>query len=176
MVALLHIAAIHMLLTSLTTKIAPAVEETETTISLLPLPSHELAPKKRDRRPAGGTNAITLPLFNPDDFRPSMLQPPGSQGLSLALAACAPENYDMASNEVRLACNRIGMIVAYDPGHFGVKPDIAHAGRWQAEMLQRNRPLLAPCMSPSGPNILYTLYCICDQLWNGIDSEKMVHY
>ena len=171
LVALLHLVAIGFLLQAIPTTYAPVAGETETKISLLLTPAP--APKKRIRRPAAGTNAIT-PTFDPDSFRPSMLPQPGVQGLSLALAACAPEKYDMASDEIRAACNRIGMIVAADPGHFGVNTGIANARRRQIE--ERHRPLLAPCMSPNGPDVLYTLYCIYDQLWNGYDSDKMQHY
>jgi hypothetical protein len=170
--ALFHLVAIFLLLQAIPQQSAPAAPKAEPVVVLLPeLPAAPKAP----RRVQHGSNAITS-YFNPQLFTPQALQrQPGLQGLGLVLAACAPENYDKASEEVRSACTRIGMIVAADTGHFGVTTDFNNGKRWERELMIKQTPLLLPCMSP-GANVLYTLFCIADVLTDGYDPDKMPHY
>jgi hypothetical protein len=174
---LFHLAVIALMLESLPKQhISAPSREAETTITLLPLlPPPPSAKKKRVPRGAPGSNAIT-PYFNPDTYRAPFATTPNIQGLSMALAACAPENYDMASDEIRTVCGRIGALMRHDPGHFGVTQDVIDPKHWQRELARREAPFLAPCMSSSGFEPLYTLYCIYDVLMHGYDSEKMQRY
>jgi hypothetical protein len=172
--ALFHVAVFFFLLQAIPKQSEPAGTETETSISLPPEPRH--LPNKKNQLPAqAGSNAIT-PYFNPYGSASPQTLPPQLQGLQTALAACAPENYDMASDEIRTACNRIGLLVKNDPGHFGVTQDVADPVYWQRELARRQAPYLAPCMSPGGVDVLYTLYCIYDTLFHGYDPEKRRRY
>jgi hypothetical protein len=170
--ALFHLAAIFLLLNAIPKQNAPVIPKAEPVVVLLP----EMPPApKAPRRVQHGSNAIT-PYFNPQLFAPQALQQqPGLQGLGLVLAACAPENYDRASDEVRTACARIGMIVAADQGHFGVTTDFTNTKRWNRELLLKQTPLLLPCMSPRA-NPFEVLFCVADVLMNGYDPDKMPHY
>lgn len=102
----------------------------------------------------------------------------------MALAACAPEKYDMASDEIRDVCGRIGALVRNDPGHFGVTQDVADPRHWQTELARREAPYLMPCMSPHPPPPgmgvisinLGTLLCIYDLLMHPYDPEKRARY
>jgi len=175
--ALFNALLLAFLLHSIPKFSAPAVPATQ--VVFVPLPLLEL-PRKAVRRPkrAGvGSNAITLPYFNPYTFNPQALMAQrGEQRLSLALATCAPENYDKQSYEIRAACARITTALRYDSGHFGVKTDIADSAYWQMEKRMRNAPYLAPCMTPGGPDVLYLLQCVYDVIMNGYDTRKMQHY
>lgn len=175
--ALIHLAIITLILEGLPKQQVPAPSgETETTITLLPLlPPLPSAKKKRIRQGATGSNAIT-PYFNPYAYQAPFASTPNAQGLSMALAACAPEKYDMASDEIRTVCGRIGALMRHDPGHFGVMQDVADPKHWQRELARREAPYLAPCMSSRGFEPLYTLYCIYDVLMHGYDTEKMQRY
>jgi hypothetical protein len=149
----------------------------ETIITLSPLPP-VLPPKKRLRRPAGaaaGSTAITTPYFNPDGFH---LAPPAQNNAIIvaALAACDPGRYDMASVEVRQVCDRIGLALKNDPEHFGVKQDIADPVHWRRELARREAPFLAPCMSPNGFDVLYTLSCLYENVFVGYKPEHRRRY
>lgn len=175
--ALFHMAVIALFLTSLPKQHVAAKTETETTITLLPLLPPPLLEKKKKRVPRGasGTNAIT-PYFNPYTFKGLPLPQPNMQGVQMALAACSPENYDMAAIEIRTACDRIGALLRNDPGHFGVKQDVADPKYWERELARRKAPYLAPCMTPSGPDLIHALKCIYGILADGYDSEKQLRY
>jgi len=172
--ALFHVAVFFFLLQAIPKQREPAETETETSISLPPEPLR--LPKNKKLLPAqAGSNAITT-YFNPYSYAAPRALQPQLQGLQTALAACAPENYDMASDEIRAVCGRIGLLVKNDPGHFGVTQDVADPAYWQRELARRKAPYLAPCMSPGGPDVLYTLYCIYDTLFHGYDPEKRRRY
>lgn len=183
--ALFHLAIIGLLLEGLPKQhVAARSKETETAITFLPaLPPPPSMKKKRVPRGTTGSNAIT-PYFNPYTFQAPQALTPSIQGLSVALAACAPEKYDMASDEIRTVCARIGALVRNDPGHFGVTQDVANPGHWQTELARREAPFLAPCMSPKAPpkNLgiamvnLGTLMCIYDLLMHPYDPEKRARY
>lgn len=174
---LFHIAIVALILEGLPKHhIVPPSLETETTITLLPLlPSPPSVKKKRIPRGPAGSNAIT-PYFNPYSYNAPQALTPSVQGLSMALAACAPEKYDMASDEIRTVCGRIGALLRSDPSHFGVAQDVTDPKHWQRELARREAPYLAPCMSSHGFEPLYTLYCIYDVLMHGYDTEKMQRY
>jgi len=175
--ALFNIALIALLLDALpkqtATKPAP---ETQVVFVPLPLLEPPRKPAHRQHQPRAGSSAITT-YFNPDIVAPRVLLPtPGEQRLSMALATCAPENYDRQSDEVRAACAKIATALAYDREHFGVKSDVAYGPYWQRELMLRKAPYLAPCMTPGGPEILTLLYCVYDVLFHGYDRKKMAHY
>lgn len=184
--ALFHIAVIALILEGLPKRyetVAPT--DAETQIRLLPvLPALPPEKKKRVRRAPAGSNAIT-PYFNPYTYNAPSAPTPSVQGLNMALAACAPEKYDMASDEIRMICGRIGALVRNDPGHFGVTQDVADPKHWEIELARREAPFLAPCMSPKAPppiqNMLaevnlQTLMCIYDLLMHPYDPEKRARY
>jgi hypothetical protein len=184
--ALFHLAIIALILEGLPKQhISAPLGETETTITLLPLlPPPPSVKKKRIPRGAAGSNAIT-PYFNPYTYPAPSSLTPNVQGLSMALAACVPEIYDMASDEIRTVCGRIGALVRNDPGHFGVTQDVADPRHWQTELARREAPFLAPCMSPKPPppiqNMLaevnlQTLMCVYDLLMHPYDPEKRARY
>jgi len=172
---LFNVALIALLLNSIPKQTAPVPLEPETQLVWLPQmePTH---PAKRPQRSAGGSNAITTHV-NPYQFYPQSLQQLTPQrGLAMALESCAPENYDKQSEEVRAACGRIQTALAYDKEHFGVNIDFRHGRLWQEELIKRNRPVLAPCMTPGGPDVIYLLTCVYQVLFTGYDSDKAPHY
>jgi hypothetical protein len=187
LVALLHVAVISLLLRAIPTTNAPARGEAETKVSLLPLLRPAPAPKKQSRRPVAGTNAIT-PVFDPDTFRPSMLQQPGAQGLSVALSACAPENLSNLSTAMREQCARIDTVLFTGMDSLPNALHIEHERRWRVELLIKQTPLLVPCARPTPPSgqmremgavisiDLRTLTCIADMLANGYQPETVAHY
>lgn len=173
-----HVVVVGLLLIAMPKQFAREEEkEQETQITLLPQAEPEQPKEKRKPRSGTtGSNAITAPYFDPNRFNSQTLQalaPP--QRLSFALEACAPEKYDMASDEIRMACARIGSLIARDPGRFGVTTDFKNGQRWERELLINQTPLLLPCMS-SNANVLYTLLCVYDTMMNGYDPDKMQHY
>ncbi len=175
--ALFHLGVIALFLLSLPKETTAMKREVESTITLLPVvpPPPLEKKKKRVRRGRTGSAAVT-PYFNPYTFQmPSFLKPK-VQGLQLALSACSPGKYEMASIEVQRVCDRIGSLIHNDPGHFGVTQDVTDPQHWQRELARREAPYLAPCMSPGGFNPLYTLSCIYDVLMHGYDSKKQLHY
>jgi hypothetical protein len=170
--ALLHVAFIAILLQAMPKQTAADKRETETSISLLPEPE----PKAKSLAPAQRGSSVLAPYFNPRLYSPEALwQPPGLQRLGLVLAACDPATYDKQPVEVRSACARIGMIVAADPEHFGVKLDYKNGKRWDHELLLKQTPLLLPCMSPTA-NPFEVLFCVANVLMKGYDPDKMPHY
>ncbi len=175
--ALFHIAIIALILEGLPKRYETAPsKETETTITLLPVLPPPLPTKKKRIRPGStGSNAIT-PYFNPYTYHAPSALTPNVQGLSMALAACAPEKYDMASDEIRTVCGRIGALLRNDRGHFGVAQDVTDPKHWQRELARREAPYLAPCMSSQGFSPLYTLLCVYDVLMHGYNTEKMQRY
>ena len=175
--ALFNVALIALLLLAMPKLTTPPVPETQVVFVPLPLLEPARKPEHRQRRPGASPNAITLPYFNPYTFNPRAVLPPaGAQRLSLALATCAPENYDRQSDEVRAACAKIQTALAYDKEHFGVNTDIAFGPFWERELLRRKTPYLAPCMTPGGPDVIYLLTCVYQVLFTGYDSEKAPHY
>jgi hypothetical protein len=170
--ALLHAVFIAILLQAVPQQTMPAERETETRIFL---PEPEPAPQSHSRAPAQ-RGAPAAPYFNPRLYSPEALwQPPGLNRLGLVLAACDPATYDKQPGEVRSACARIGMIVAADPEHFGVKLDYRNGKRWEHELLLKQTPLLLPCMSPTA-NPFEVLFCVANVLMQGYDPDKMPHY
>jgi len=156
----------------------------ETFVPLLP---QRAPPPEKRRRPApsGGSTAITLPYFNPDVF---LLAPPrsgDSNTITVALGACDPGRYDMASAEVRTVCDRIGLALKNDPGHFGVVSDVADPVHWRKELARREAPHLLPCMKAYAPKNaqgaivmvdLQTLLCVYRIIFIEYDSRNHQHY
>lgn len=174
--ALFHVLVIAMLIIATPKRFERQIPATLNgeAITYLPL----LAPEKK-KRPLRGSEASrpAVTYFNPYAFTaPPSLQP-NAMGLQIALSACAPEHYDMASVEVRSICAKIGALLKYDPGHFGVTQDVADPKHWQTELARKEAPYLAPCMSPNGVGVsLSTLLCVYDILMHGYDENKMQHY
>jgi hypothetical protein len=172
--ALLHVVAITLLLEAMPKQTAADKRETETRISLFPEP--EPALNAKSRAPAQRGSTVLAPYFNPRLFSSDALwRPPGLQRLGLVLTACDPATYDKQPGEVRSACARIGMLVAADPEHFGVKLDYKNGKRWDHELLIKQTPLLLPCLSPTA-NPLEVLLCVANVLTNGYAPDKMPHY
>lgn len=158
----------------------------ETTITLSPLPAI-LPPKKRLRRPAGGSSstAITVPYFNPYTYQ-GVRAPAEIDAIVVALSACDPGRYDMASADVRQVCDRIGLALKNDPGHFGVTQDVADPKHWQRELARREAPHLLPCMKAHAPKAdgmgtifkidLQTLLCVYQIVFVEYDSKNHEHY
>lgn len=174
--ALFHVLIVFVLLHAITIEPVPPAKSfaQETQITLLPVLAPPPDRKRTRRRAAGGSNAIT-PYFNP--YAVPQFAPPRGQmfALQTALTACAPEHYDMASDEIRDVCGRIGALLKNDRGHFGVTQDVADPTHWQHELIKRNSPLLAPCMS-ANLNVLYTLKCIYENLFIEWDPGKHTTY
>lgn len=175
--ALFHVLAILLLVTALPKRFDTQMATASGSEAITYLPLLAAPPEKRKRAPqssAGARPAVTY--FNPDIFKTAPALQPNALGLQIALSACAPENYDMASVEVRNVCAKIGALLKNDPGHFGVTQDVADPKHWQRELTRREAPYLAPCMSPIGFSPLYTLFCIYDTLMHGYDPEKRARY
>jgi len=179
-VGLLHAAFVWLLLSGLPagTMRAPASSEPhETQITLTePPPPAPLQPKKTLRHAAASESGAVAPYFDPYTYHAPQALRAGSQGISLALATCDPSHYDMASTELRHACDRIGMLIKSDPSRFGVTADVRDPTHWRRELARREAPFLAPCMTPNGPDALYALLCIYDLLFHGYDPEKRARY
>jgi hypothetical protein len=176
--ALLQLAAVWLIIHALVTPTPPPQKtERETQIVFLPtLPTLPLPAKaKRLRRPTSGANALTT-YVNPYTFNAQPFAAPRSQGLASALSACDVDKYDMASDEIRAACARIGALIKHDPGRFGFTTHVADAPHWQRELARREAPLLAPCMSASGVDVLYTLTCIYEEIFTGHREDKRQRY
>ena len=179
-VGLLHAGFVWLLLNSL--QIGPAfgpqgTEPSETQITLTPAAPPLQLPKKRLRRAAAGVaTSVLSPYFDPFTYHSPQALQNGTQGITLALAACDPGHYDMAPTEVRAACDRIGMLIKSDPDHFGVTADVRDPTHWRRELARREAPVLAPCMSPNGFDVLYTLKCIYETVFISYDSENHRRY
>jgi hypothetical protein len=171
--ALFHVGLIVFLLRAIPTQPPQPLPVPQTELVFIPLP--QVAPEKH-RGTAPGGNAIT-PYFNPYTFNPQSLPTEaGQQRLGLALNSCAPENYDRQSPEIRALCSRIQVALAADPGRFGADIDFTQGERWERELLKRKTPVLAPCMTPEGPDVIYLLTCVYNAIFDGYDSEKAPHY
>jgi hypothetical protein len=195
LVALLHIAAVIAFLNALIIEREPQkrkAEDHETQITLTPAPPPPRQIPRQRRLPAtGGSSATTMPYFNPYTFNlpPSANGIAGSgNGIALALSACDPGRYDLAPREVRAVCDRIGMAVRNDPGHFGVVSEVNDPKHWTRELARREAPHLLPCMKAHAPPVagsnikpmievdLQTLLCVSRILFVGYDSEKHERY
>ncbi len=182
LVTLLHIAAVIAFLNALIIEREPQkrkTEEHETQITLAPapLPPRQI-PRQRRQPAAGGSNAITAPYFNPYTYKlPSGSGTEGSgNGIALALSACDPGRYDLASREVRAVCDRIGLAMRSDPGRFGFTSDVSDPQHWHRELARREAPYLAPCMSPTGFDVLHTLSCLYENVFIGYKPEHRRRY
>lgn len=196
LVAVLHVLAVFALLNAVIIAPEPRKDrrsESETEILLLRETPAPQPPERKRRRPtpprpaSGGSNAISAPYFNPYAYQAQAAPQGSADGIALALSACNPGRYDMAAAEVRAACDRIGMLVKNDPGHFGVVSDVVDPKHWQRELARREAPHLLPCMKAHAPPPgtmqgsvamvdLATLLCISRILFVGYDSEKHEHY
>lgn len=190
LVGLLHVLAVYAFLHAIIIEHAPHQEraqdrETQITLTrVAPVPQPQ-KPKHRQRA-ASGSTAITLPVFNPYTYTAPPAFQGASQGIATALSACDPGRYDMASAEVRVVCDRIGLALKNDPGHFGVTSEVADPKHWQRELARREAPHLLPCMKshPPPPDShlgivavdLQTLLCISRILFVGYDSKNHEHY
>lgn len=173
---LFHLALIATLLNAIPKYFVHTATEPETIIPLAPLETVPPRFKPRTVVPAApGSTALSRYYYR---FIPSPSEElPSLQGLRLALSSCAPENFGNASNEVRAACRRIGMLVVANPEALGLTPDFKFGKRWETELLIKQTPLLLPCASPyGGIDILYTLSCAAGLLENGYHPEDVRHY
>ena len=174
--ALLQLGAVWLIIHSL---VAPSAErhtaEDETQIVLLPtLPPPVTTKTKRQRRQTPSSGAITS-YVNPYTFNLQPLAAP-NHGLAFALSACDVGHYDLAADEIRAACDRIGALIKRDPGHFGFATEVIDPHHWQRELARREAPFLAPCMSPGGVDVLYTLTCIYEEIFTGHREDKKRRY
>jgi hypothetical protein len=181
LVALLHIAAVIAFLHAVIVEREPEKtneEEHETLITLAPAPPPRPSLRKRRLPAAGGSNAVTAPYFNPYTYKlPPAAGGVGSgNGIALALSACDPGRYDIASREVRAVCDRIGMALRNDPGRFGFTSDVSDPQHWHRELARREAPYLAPCMSPGGFDVLHTLSCLYENVFIGYKPEHRRRY
>jgi hypothetical protein len=187
--ALFHALVIALLITAMPKRFEKQTvgAVSRETITYLPLLAPYVEKKRRTSRgPVASRPATTY--FNPDAFRALPALQPNTLGLQTALSACGLENYDMASAEVRTLCGKIGALLKNDPGHFGVKQDIANPQHWARELARREAPFLMPCASPNPPSPqlakmgaiisinLDTLKCIYDLMMHPYDPEKRARY
>lgn len=180
--ALLQLAAIWLIVNSLVVPEPRKDSESETQLVLLPTLPPAL-PAKPKRRQASGTG-VFAPYFNPYTFNPQALSESKQQGLAFALSACDVGHYDMAADEIRAACDRIGALIKRDPGRFGFTSEVAAPQHWQRELARREAPFLMVCAKPTPPANkdmivgidLATLLCVYDLLMNGYDPEKRARY
>ena len=171
---LFHALLIAVLLNAIPRYYMRAVPEHETIIPLISPEKKEARVKPLSVGPAA-PGSVDHFRFNYRFIPAPSEEQPGRQALRLALLSCAPENFDLESDEIRAACGRIGMIIAANPGAFGLAPDYRNGKRWERELLIKQTPLLLPCMSPNG-NVLYTLFCLADVVGNGYNPDKLQHY
>jgi hypothetical protein len=179
LVALLHIAAVIAFLHAVIVEREPQkskADEPETLITLAPVPPPRPPVRKRRLPAAGGSNAVTAPYFNPYTYNMPSIPNAAGNGIALALSACDPGRYDLAPREVRAVCDRIGLAMKNDPGRFGVVGDVSDPQHWQRELARREAPFLAPCMSPGGVDILYTLSCLYENVFIGYKPEHRRRY
>ncbi len=177
--ALFHMLVIVLLITAMPKRLEREAIRTAARESITYLPLLAAPPDKKKRIPRGTSGSRpAVTYFNPDAVKAPPSFRPNTFGLQTALSACAPENYDMASAEIRTVCAKIGALLVNDKGHFGVKQDVADPKHWQTELARREAPYLAPCMSPyAALHIdLGTLLCVYDILAHGYDENKMQHY
>jgi hypothetical protein len=179
LVALLHVAALIAFLHAVIVEREPQKpdeEESETQITLAPSPPPRQPIRKRRQPAAGGSNAITAPYFNPYTYNAPPAITGTGNGIALALSACDPGHYDVASREVRAVCDRIGLAMKNDPGRFGFTSDVSDPQHWHRELARREAPYLAPCMSPNGLDVLYTLSCLYENVFIGYKPEHRRRY
>jgi len=173
--ALLQLAAVWLIIHSLMTpEPEQHEEERETQIVLLPMLPPTIAAKRKPLRPQTPASGAITPFFNPYTFNPQSLAAPRTQGLAFALSACDIGNYDIAPDEIRAACDRIGALIKHDPGHYGLTSDVVHSGHWARELARREAPVLAPCMSPGG--VFVDFFCVYNFLLHPYDPEKRARY
>ncbi len=142
--------------------------------TIIPLTPERKLPPPTAYRVTSGPTGVSRYFYHFEHPTP-LIEAPALEGLNLALSSCAPEKLQMDSDEVRAACGRIGLVVAANPGAFGLAPDYTNGKRWERELLIKQTPLLLPCASPTG-NPFETLFCIANVLQNGYDPDKMPHY
>lgn len=190
LVGLLHVLAVYAFLHAIIIEHGPLPAQKkngETQITLMREAPAPQPPKLKRRNPAAsGSTAITLPVFNPYTYNAQVALQGSANGVAVALSACDPGRYDMASAEVRVVCDRIGLALKNDPGHFGVTSEVADPKHWQRELARREAPHLLPCMKshPPPPDShlgivavdLQTLLCISRILFVGYDSKNHEHY
>ena len=180
LVGLLHLMVVYAFLHAIIVEHAPRQVQTqdrETKITLMrDAPALQLQKPKHRQRVASGSTAITLPVFNPYTYNTPLALQGATNGVAIALSACDVGRYDMASTEVRTMCNRIGALLKSDPGRFGFTTHVVDPQHWQTELARREAPVLAPCMSPSGVDVLYTLKCVYETVFIGYDSENHRRY
>lgn len=190
LVGLLHVLAVYAFLHAIIIEhgAQPAQkEDRETQITLTRETPAPPPPKlKRHNPAASGSTAITLPVFNPYTYNAPLALQGSANGVAIALSACDPGRYDMASAEVRGVCDRIGMVLRNDPDHFGITSEVTDPKHWQHELARREAPHLLPCMkarSPTDPRggvaimvDLQTLLCFYRILFVEYDSKNHEHY
>lgn len=180
LVGLLHALAVAGLLQMVVVETAPQSPQpkTETVVALLhEPPAAPAAPSRAPRRPLAHVPLLPpVPYFDPQAWQSLPAPQAAEHVLTIALSACDPGRYDLASLEVRGVCDRIGLALKSDPGHFGVKQDIDDPVHWRRELARREAPVLAPCMSPNGVDVLFTLQCVYETIFFGYDPEKKRRY
>lgn len=173
--ALLQLAAVWVLINAL--QVQKPVQEmatSQTAITFLPyVPPPDI--KKHKSRPGRGS-APSADYFRPNSLSLQTLSGAGPERLSFVLSSCDMDHYDMQSFEIRSACDRIGALVKADPGHLGIVSEVKDYRHWQVELARREAPYLAPCMSPAGLDVLYTLNCIYDVIFTGYREEERRRY
>lgn len=144
---LYHIAVVAALLNAIPKYAARIGRESETVI---PLTLQEKAPPRAKQQAAhrAAPGATALYRYYYPFVPPPTAEQPNLDGLRLALTSCAPEKLGNASDEIRAACRRIGLVVAANPEAFGVNPGFKDRKRWERELLIKQTPLLLPCASP----------------------------
>ncbi len=173
--ALFHVLVIVLLITAMPKRFERIVASAagRETITYLPLLAAPPEKKKRTSRGGSSGSRPAVTYFNPDAAKAAPNLQPNTFGLQTALSACAPENYDMASAEVRTVCAKIGALLTNDRGHFGVAQDVADPKHWHTELARKEAPYLAPCMSSKGVGVsLGTLLCVYDILMHGYNPEN----
>lgn len=149
----------------------PQSTQHKTQVIFLTLLNPQTPAKHKSLKP--GSNAIT-PYVNPYALDPSVFSTRAETGLATALSACDVDKYDMASDEIRAVCDRIGALIRHDPGRFGFTSEVVDAGHWSTELARREAPVLLPCMSPNG--VMLDLFCVYNFLVHPYDPEKRARY
>jgi len=111
---------------------------------------------------------------NPYAIDPRTFTASAQTGLAMALSACDVGRYDMASDEIRATCDRIGALIRHDPGRFGFTSEVVDSGHWSTELARREAPILLPCFSPNG--VMVDLFCVYHFLTHPYDPEKRARY
>lgn len=177
-VALLHLAFFIVLINAMRIKapIPPAEHETiMILVASAPIPH---AGQKKPSRPAAATAPIyRFYTYTPNAIYEGQTGETGGTGLSIALNDCAPEKLSTLDAKKREICRKLGAVAKYDPKVLIIpKSDVKYYERWKAEKEGRNAAYLAPCASPHGFDVLYTLRCLKDLATKGYDKDRMQHY